>query len=157
MRALTERGGEFRLALHFGRSGGWETRQCGPCREAGNDYILGCLKYHGGGKCECPNHQKSAVGETPSWRAVYRTDDGKVTWDVDVESLACPVSVITPESLTEVRRFSEARRAVKLGGVLYGPDSSRWSARWYDTAVLLQYEIEREEAAMHKAMRARQT
>jgi hypothetical protein len=46
---------------------------------------------------------------------------------------------------------------VKLGGVLYGPDSSRWSARWYDTAVLLQYEIEREEAAMHKAMRARQT
>ena len=74
-----------------------------------------------------------------------------------MESLACPVSVITPESLTTVRRFSDARRTQKLGGVLYGPDSSRWPARWHDIVTLLQHEIEREEAAMHKAMRARQT
>ena len=97
------------------------------------------------------------MGNSPSWRAAYRTDDGKVTWDVDVESRACPVAVITPESLAAVRQFSEAKRTQKLGGVLYGPDSSRWPARWHDVVTLLQYEIEREEAAMHRAMRARQT
>jgi hypothetical protein len=95
------------------------------------------------------------VRETPSWRAVYQSDDGKLTWDVDVESLACPVSVITPESLTAVHRFSEARRTQKLGGVLYGPDSSRWPARWHAVVTLLQHEIEREEAAMHKAARTK--
>jgi hypothetical protein len=92
----------------------------------------------------------------PSWRALYQTDDGKAFWDVDVESLACPVSAITQESLAAVRQFSEARRSEKLGGVLYGPDSSRWPARWHDTVILLQYEIECEAAAATKAINAYQ-
>ena len=74
-----------------------------------------------------------------------------------MESLACPVAVITLGVALGVRQFSEAKRTQKLGGVLYGPDSSRWPARWHAVVTLLQYEIEREEAAMHKAMRARQT
>jgi len=73
---------------------------------------------------------------------------------VDVESPACPVSVITPESLAAVRQFSEARRTHKLGGVLHGADSSLWPARWYDAVALLEYEIEREEAAAQKAIHA---
>ena len=91
----------------------------------------------------------------PSWRAFYQTTDGKVTWDVDVESMACPVSVITPDSTLAVRQFSEAKRTQKLGGVLYGPDSSLWPARWHAIVTLLQYEIEREEAAAQKAIHAR--
>jgi hypothetical protein len=90
----------------------------------------------------------------PSWRALYQTEDGKVGWDVDVESLACPVSAIKQESLAAIRQFSEARRTQKLGGVLYGPDASLWPARWHETVTLLQYEIEREEAASKKAINA---
>ena len=71
-----------------------------------------------------------------------------------MESLACPVSCITPESLTAVRQFSEAKRTQKLGGVLYGPDSSLWPARWWDTVTLLQYEVDREEAAANRAIHA---
>lgn len=77
-----------------------------------------------------------------------------MTWDVDVDSLACPVSVITPESIAAVCKFFEARRALKLGGVLYGADASRWPARWWDTVSLLQHEVEREEAAATKAINA---
>ena len=97
------------------------------------------------------------MGDSPSWRAVYHTPDGKVTWDVDVESLACPVGVITTESITTVCRFSEAKRTNKAGGVLYGPDPSQWPARWHDVVTLLQYEIEREEAAANVAINARRT
>jgi hypothetical protein len=98
------------------------------------------------------------VDETagPSWRALYQTEDGKVAWDVDVESLACPVSAITQDSLAAVRQFSEARRTQKLGGVLYGTDASLWPARWHETVTLLQYEIEREAAAAAKAINAHQ-
>jgi hypothetical protein len=80
-----------------------------------------------------------------------------VQWDVDVESMACPVSVITTDSIAAVRRFAESKRAQKAGGVLYGVDASGWPARWWDTVILLQYEVDREEAAANKAMRARQT
>ena len=71
---------------------------------------------------------------------------------MDVESFACPVSVITPESKAAIGKFYEAKAAQKLGGVLYGPDSSLWPARWFATVTLLQYEIEREEAAAQKAI-----
>jgi hypothetical protein len=71
---------------------------------------------------------------------------------VPVESLACPVSVITPESQKFIRQFFEARRVSKLGGALYGIDSSQWDVRWFEAANLLQYEIEREEAAAQKAI-----
>jgi hypothetical protein len=95
------------------------------------------------------------VGDSPSWRGAYHTPDGKVTWDVDVESLACPVAVITQDSIAAARQFSEANRTHKLGGVLYGPDSSRWPARWHDVVTILQYEIEREQAAANRALNAR--
>lgn len=75
---------------------------------------------------------------------------------MDVESLACPVSVIDPESTVILNRFFEARRALKLGGVLYGPDSSRWPSRWFDSVNLLQHEMEREEAASTRAINAYQ-
>lgn len=101
------------------------------------------------------DHQISVTKEGfPSWRAEYQASDGKVSWDVDVESLACPVSVITPESLSVTRQFFNARRALKMGGALYGSDSSRWPARWFDAVTLLQHEIEREEAAGQKAINA---
>jgi hypothetical protein len=93
----------------------------------------------------------------PSWRAMYQTRDGKVNWDVDVESLACPVSVITPESKQAVGKFYEARATQKLGGTMYGPDASLWPARWHNTVTLLQHEIEREEAAATMAINARRT
>jgi hypothetical protein len=98
-----------------------------------------------------------AKDASPSWRAVYQTDDGKLTWDVDVESLACPISCITPESLSVVQKFFAARRAHKLGGVFYGPDSSLWPARWFEAVSILQHELEREESAAQKAINTRAT
>ena len=156
MRALACGGGKFKVALHFGRSGGWESRECGSCRESGSDFTLGCLKYHGPGKCECPEHRTSAIAgkHDPSWKAVYRSSDGKASWDVGCESIACPVSVITPESQRAVRRFFEARRTAKLGGALYGPDANEWPVRWVETVTLLQYEIEKEEAKANQAIAA---
>jgi hypothetical protein len=48
----------------------------------------------------------------------------------------------------------DARRTQKLGGVLYGPDSSRWPARWFDAVSTLQFEVEQEEAAARQAINA---
>lgn len=77
-------------------------------------------------------------------------------WDVDVESLACPVSVITEESKDTVRRFFDARLTAKIGGAMYGPDASLWPARWFEAVTLIQNEIQREETAMHLAFAAKQ-
>ncbi|HEY2014643.1 MAG TPA: hypothetical protein VGH38_14130 [Bryobacteraceae bacterium] len=75
---------------------------------------------------------------------------------MDVESLACPVSVITPESQRVLDQFYQARRVNKASGaVLLGADSSLWPARWYDAVALLQGEIEREEAAAQRAIHSR--
>ncbi len=74
-----------------------------------------------------------------------------------IESLACPVSVITEDSKTLVRRFFDARLTAKLGGSLYGPDSSLWPVRWYEAVTVLQHELEREQGAMNAAIAAKQT
>ena len=70
--------------------------------------------------------------------------------------MACPVSVITPESQALVKRFFDARLAAKLGGAFYGPDCSLWPARWFEVVTLIQHEMEREEAAMNAAFAAAQ-
>jgi hypothetical protein len=71
---------------------------------------------------------------------------------VDCESHACPVSIITPESEQAIQKFFSAQRVQKgAGGVLYGPDSSAWPARWFDTVSILQGEIERADNAFEAA------
>jgi hypothetical protein len=70
---------------------------------------------------------------------------------VDVESIACPVSVITDESIRTVQRFFEAKRTQKLGGVMFGPDSSQWPARWFETVSLIEQELDREHSAFKAA------
>jgi hypothetical protein len=64
------------------------------------------------------------------------------------------VSRITPQSLRTLQRFYEAKQVQKSGGILYGPDSSRWPARWFDTVALLEAEIAREEYAGKRAIAA---
>jgi hypothetical protein len=78
-----------------------------------------------------------------------------VTWDVGIESLACPVSVITPASVIAVQQFFDARRSFKIGGTPYGTDSKRWPARWHDIVTISTHEIDREEAAARKAINAK--
>ena len=75
---------------------------------------------------------------------------------MDCESRECPVALIRPESLEAIQDFLRAQRVKEAtGGVLYGPDSSEWPARWFDTVDLLQGEIERETRACNAAMHAR--
>lgn len=72
-----------------------------------------------------------------------------------VECNECPVSLITQDSIDTVQQFMRAKRVHEgSGGVLYGPDSSRWPARWFDAVELLERECKREEAACMKAIRS---
>lgn len=94
------------------------------------------------------------------WRAVYEIPGGgdraPTPYEVDVESRECPVALITRESMELVQDFLRGQRVREAtGGVLYGPDSSEWPARWFDAVDLLQAEVEREERAGHAAARGR--
>lgn len=74
-----------------------------------------------------------------------------------MESLECPVARITDESLRLVRDFARAKRVHEAsGGVLYGPDSSLWRARWMDAVELIEMEVQRADAALHEAVGARE-
>lgn len=76
---------------------------------------------------------------------------------MDVESLECPVSLVTSESQRFLANFYAGERVRKAtGGVLYGPDSSKWSARWFDAVDVIQAEIQRIDSAFHKALRSKQ-
>lgn len=71
-----------------------------------------------------------------------------------VESRECPRSLLerTPETMAAIDRYFRAERMHSaMGGVLYGPDSSLWPARWVDTVNVLSGEIEREDAAREGA------
>lgn len=94
------------------------------------------------------------------WRAVYEIpavgDRGPVPYEVDCESRECPVALIRHESLRLIQDFMRAQRVKEAtGGVLFGPDSSEWPARWFDVVDLLQMEIERETRAHNAAMHTR--
>jgi hypothetical protein len=79
-----------------------------------------------------------------------------VPYEVDADSRECPVALIAPESLDLIQEFMRAQRVREAtGGVLYGPDSSAWPARWFDVVDLLQVEIERETRACNVAMNSR--
>lgn len=89
---------------------------------------------------------------------MHQTKDKAYYWDVDVESIECPISALTVpsehnrESLELLRKFYGGQRVHKAtGGVLYGGDSSEWPARWFDAVSLIQLEIDREDSARHKA------
>ena len=72
-----------------------------------------------------------------------------------MESLACPVSCITPESKRDLGRFYQQERAHKAtGGVLYGADSADWNCRWFDAVNIIQAEIERANGAFERAKAA---
>lgn len=90
------------------------------------------------------------------WRAAYELPlrDRKVPYEVDVVSLECPIARISEESLRWIRDFSRAKRVHgAAGGVLYGPDSARWPARWFDAVDVIEIEVQKAEAAMHDAVR----
>lgn len=56
-----------------------------------------------------------------------------------------------------IEDFFRGQRVLKgSGGVFYGPDSSIWPARWFDAVEIIQGEIQREDAAFQKALRAKQ-
>jgi hypothetical protein len=90
------------------------------------------------------------------WRAAYELDLGerKVAYEVDVESLECPVARVTVESQRLIGEYSRAKRVREsLGGVVYGADAGRWPARWFDAVECIELESQRAEAAMHGAAR----
>lgn len=69
----------------------------------------------------------------------------------EIELSECPVSLITPESRQLVEIQVSAQTMSKSGVSLYGPDASRWPARMYDAAVVVQQEHNRAENAIAEA------
>lgn len=54
-----------------------------------------------------------------------------------------------------VNKFYDQQLVQKAtGGVLYGPDSSQWSCRWYDAVKVIQGEIDRADNARELAKAA---
>jgi len=51
----------------------------------------------------------------------------------DTELKECPASFIRPESMALVMEIHAANQIHEAtGSAFYGPDSSRWDARWFD-------------------------
>jgi hypothetical protein len=94
------------------------------------------------------------------WRGAYEIpavgERAAMPYEVDVESRECPVALVRQESLDWIQEFDRAQRVKEAtGGVLYGPDSSEWPARWFDVVDLLQIETEREDRARNAALYSR--
>lgn len=81
--------------------------------------------------------------------------DRKLAYEVDVVSHECPVARITDESMRLVRDFSRAKRVHGAsGGVLYGPDSGKWPARWFDAVDVIESESQKAKMALDAAVAA---
>jgi hypothetical protein len=66
------------------------------------------------------------------------------------------VAAITEYSLRMIRDFWRGARVREAsGGVMYGPDTSQWPARWFDAVDVIQLGIEQQEAAAHAAVEAK--
>jgi hypothetical protein len=75
-----------------------------------------------------------------------------VQWSVDVESIECPRSLVSSESLHVIKRYYAAQRVQKAtGAVLGGSDASEWDARWFDAVNLIAAEIEQADHAAEVA------
>jgi hypothetical protein len=88
------------------------------------------------------------------WRARYEVGEGEVcvVYEVPVESRECPVARISRQSMRWIAEFARARRVHEAsGGVMGGPDSGQWRARWFDAVELIQGEIERGDQEATKA------
>lgn len=73
------------------------------------------------------------------WSPEYRTAKGSFFQINDCSIDECPVSFITPESRFIVDMESSNRHAKEAtGAALFGPDSGRWPAIWYDSVVELE-------------------
>jgi hypothetical protein len=74
---------------------------------------------------------------------------------VDVESCECPRSLLErePEAMKLLQRYRRAKRTHEAtGGVMYGPDSSLWPARWVDAVTIIAGEEKRADAAFQHAL-----
>jgi hypothetical protein len=95
-------------------------------------------------------------GRPKWWLPTYQTPKGTV-YQVDEASCSeCPVSLL--DRHRQLRRLVDivsTDRAVKngTGAVMFGPDSGRWPAEWYDAVALftnyLNLEALAEQEAFH--------
>lgn len=94
----------------------------------------------------------------PCWFAQFSHGSGKnrVTYFIDLATVECPVSAITPQSMDLIEAVSAARTVHKAsGGVFYGVDSAQWPCRYFD-AVEVMHEMDAErEDSFRKAMEAK--
>ena len=57
----------------------------------------------------------------------------------EIQSEECPVSCITAESRWLVEQEGRARQVKEASGAsLFGPDSSRWPAAWFDAVGVIE-------------------
>ena len=74
---------------------------------------------------------------------------GKLTFRLDdISSAECPVSLITPESMWLVQMLgSQGRVKEACGAALFGPNSGRWPAWWFDAVDICQRVVSLEKEA----------
>jgi len=138
---------KFSVAVHFGRSGGWENPKynCAECRE---------LDYRGQDDRNCRKYFPDEVDpkRPPCWYADYKTAKG-TPYRVDgVETNECPVSLISPQSRELVTLFTGAEQVHKVAGAcLFGPDLGKWPTWAYDAQLTIARADTLERAARFEA------
>jgi len=94
----------------------------------------------------CPRYFPERPRLSFQWTADYKTDRGS-HYEVPTTCQICPAAIQDPELEFLVQLDAQNRRTKEAGGVMFGTDSSKWPAWFFDSVVA----IEQERVSEHNA------